>query len=154
MRRVTPFRHVFGLRGAVAHSYCVSLTVSRTVSSAASLAVSLTESPTGGRTAGPPSPALCLPPPPSPSLSLYPPLVAAQLGPLRDSANAEVIGCLAAAGLVGILAVCLAMYGAVSFQTETPLGNKTLSGRATAADPLQTADGCVSTPPSPPMLLI
>jgi photosystem I subunit 11 len=64
-----------------------------------------------------------------------------KLGPLRDSANAEVIGCLAAAGLVGILAVCLAMYGAVSFQTETPLGNKTLSGRATAADPLQTADG-------------
>ena len=64
-----------------------------------------------------------------------------QLGPLRDAANAEAIGCISSAGLVAILACCLAMYGAVSFQTEAPLATKTLSGRETTADALQTSEG-------------
>mmetsp|Transcript_25600 Transcript_25600/g.35350 ORF Transcript_25600/g.35350 Transcript_25600/m.35350 type:complete len:214 (+) Transcript_25600:145-786(+) len=67
-----------------------------------------------------------------------------KLGPLRDSASAEVAGCLAGAGLVAILAVCLSMYGSVSFQSESPLGNKTLTGRDLAADPLQSAEGWAS----------
>lgn len=64
-----------------------------------------------------------------------------KLGPLRDAANAEAIGCISSAGLVAILACCLAMYGAVSFQTEAPLATKTLSGRETTADALQTSEG-------------
>jgi hypothetical protein len=75
---------------------------------------------------------------------------ALQLGPLRDAANAEVIGCVSSAGLVAILACCLAMYGAVSFQTEAPLATKTLSGRETAADALQTAEGRVPHLRTPP----
>lgn len=64
-----------------------------------------------------------------------------KLGPLRDTASAEVAGCLSAAGLVGILALCLTIYGAVSFQNEEVLGQKTLTGREISKDALQSADG-------------
>jgi hypothetical protein len=75
-----------------------------------------------------------LPPSPLPS----PP----QLGPLRAvEGTAEIAGCLSAAGLVGILALCLSLYGAASFQKPAPLGVKTLSGRSVARDPLQSSEG-------------
>jgi len=64
-----------------------------------------------------------------------------KLGPLRDTAAADVSGCLSGAGLVVILAACLSIYGSVSFQTEVPTSTKTLTGRAIEADSLQTADG-------------
>lgn len=66
-----------------------------------------------------------------------------KLGPLRDVPGvAEKAGCASAAGLVLILTATLAMYGAATFQNETPsIGVKTLSGRSVAADPLQSADG-------------
>ncbi len=68
---------------------------------------------------------------------------ALQLGPLRNvEGTAEVAGCLAGAGLVGILAACLTIYGIATFQdTVKPIGVKTLSGREVSPDPLQTADG-------------
>ena len=55
-----------------------------------------------------------------------------KLGPLRNVAGyAEKAGCLSAAGLVCILTICLAIYGAASFQQDTPqLGVKTLSGQS------------------------
>ena len=55
-----------------------------------------------------------------------------KLGPLRNVAGyAEKAGCLSAAGLVAILTACLAIYGAATFQQDTPqLGVKTLSGEA------------------------
>merc|ERR1712193_578604 len=53
-----------------------------------------------------------------------------KLGPLRAlDGTAEVAGCMSAAGLVIILAVCLSIYGAVSFQRREAVGIKTLSGR-------------------------
>lgn len=55
--------------------------------------------------------------------------------------TAEVAGCLAAAGLVLILATCLSIYGSAQFQSAPPLGVKTLSGRSIARDPLFSADG-------------
>ena len=66
-----------------------------------------------------------------------------KLGPLRNVEGvAEVSGCLAAAGLVAILTLCLSAYGTVTFQNEVPqVGVKTLSGRTVPRDPLQTADG-------------
>jgi len=64
-----------------------------------------------------------------------------KLGPLRDTPIAEVTGCLSAAGLVGILTLCLTIYGAVSFQNEDVIGTKTLSGRELGKDALQSADG-------------
>jgi len=65
-----------------------------------------------------------------------------QLGPLRAvEGTAEIAGCLSAAGLVGILALCLTLYGAASFQTKAPLGVKTLSGRAIERDSLQSGEG-------------
>lgn len=66
-----------------------------------------------------------------------------KLGPLRNVAGvAEVSGSLSAAGLVVILSLCLSIYGAVSFENESPaVGIKTLSGRSISPDPLQSADG-------------
>lgn len=65
-----------------------------------------------------------------------------QLGPLRAVEGvAEVAGCMSAAGLVLILAVCLSIYGSASFQSTPKLGVKTLSGRSVQRDPLQSADG-------------
>jgi hypothetical protein len=67
---------------------------------------------------------------------------APQLGPLRAVEGvAEIAGSLSAAGLVGILALCLALYGGAQFQSQPPLGVKTLSGRAVQRDSLQTAEG-------------
>jgi photosystem I subunit 11 len=64
-------------------------------------------------------------------------------GPLRAvEGTAEVSGCLAAAGVVAILTLCLSLYGSVTFQNEVPqVGVKTLSGRPIARDSLQSADG-------------
>jgi len=66
-----------------------------------------------------------------------------KLGPLRGlEGTAEVSGCLAAAGLVLILTMCLSMYGQVTFQNEVPqVGVKTLSGRNISRDPLQSSEG-------------
>jgi photosystem I subunit 11 len=67
-----------------------------------------------------------------------------KLGPLRNAGGgvAEAVGCASAGGLVLILTAALAAYGAVTFQNEgAALGVKTLSGRAIAADPLQSGDG-------------
>merc|ERR550514_275339 len=65
-----------------------------------------------------------------------------KLGPLRNLEGvAEVSGCLSAAGLVIILAACLSIYGAVSFQRSETLGLKTLSGRSLERDPLYTSSG-------------
>merc|ERR1719454_2146856 len=53
-----------------------------------------------------------------------------KLGPLRAVEGvAEVAGCMSAAGLVLILAACLSIYGAASFQRKETIGVKTLSGR-------------------------
>ena len=43
------------------------------------------------------------------------------------------------AGLVGILTICLLLYGSVAFgsQSKSPLPKKTLSGRELPDDPLQ-----------------
>lgn len=68
-----------------------------------------------------------------------------QLGPLRNVAGtAEVAGCLSAAGLVGILTVCLSIYGARAYEAvpEEAFRMKTLSGRELPRDPLLSADGC------------
>jgi photosystem I subunit 11 len=64
-----------------------------------------------------------------------------KLGPLRATDAAEVAGTLSGAGLVLILAACLSIYGAVSFQQPAVVGVKTLSGRSIAPDPLQTSEG-------------
>merc|ERR1712072_1246759 len=65
-----------------------------------------------------------------------------KLGPLRDvEGTAEIAGSIAAAGLVIILAVCLSIYGAASFQRKETIGVKTLSGRLIAPDELQTSEG-------------
>merc|ERR1712224_521143 len=50
-----------------------------------------------------------------------------KLGPLRSvDGVAEVAGCMSAAGLVIILAVCLSIYGAASFQRKDSVSVKTL----------------------------
>ena len=66
-----------------------------------------------------------------------------KLGPLRNVAGtAEIVGSLSAAGLVVILTLCLSIYGSVTFQNEVPaVGVKTLSGRTTSPDPLQSGEG-------------
>jgi photosystem I subunit XI len=64
-----------------------------------------------------------------------------KLGPLRATEVAEVAGSLSGAGLVLILAACLSIYGAVSFQQPEIVGVKTLTGRSVARDPLQTSQG-------------
>jgi photosystem I subunit 11 len=64
-----------------------------------------------------------------------------KLGPLRATEVAEVAGSLSGAGLVLILAACLSIYGAVSFQQPDIVGVKTLTGRSVARDPLQTSQG-------------
>ncbi|KAL3155404.1 hypothetical protein ABBQ38_010960 [Trebouxia sp. C0009 RCD-2024] len=66
-----------------------------------------------------------------------------KLGPLRNVPGyAETAGCLSAAGLVAILTAALALYGATSFQQDTPqLGVKTLSGREINRDRLQSNEG-------------
>merc|ERR1712061_697485 len=54
-----------------------------------------------------------------------------KLGPLRNvEGSAEIAGCMSAAGLILILAVCLSMYGSTSFQRKNIVGVKTLSGRS------------------------
>eukprot|EP00898_Chlorokybus_atmophyticus_P008832 jgi/Chlat1/8950/Chrsp94S08258 len=63
-------------------------------------------------------------------------------GPLRATDAALVSGTLSAAGLVVILAACLTIYGAATFQNElSPLKSKTLTGRELPQDPLQTSAG-------------
>eukprot|EP01025_Chloroclados_australasicus_P028051 TRINITY_DN27807_c0_g1_i1.p1 TRINITY_DN27807_c0_g1~~TRINITY_DN27807_c0_g1_i1.p1 ORF type:complete len:223 (+),score=13.74 TRINITY_DN27807_c0_g1_i1:89-670(+) len=66
-----------------------------------------------------------------------------KLGPIRNvEGQAEIVGCVAGAGLVLILTACLAMYGTAKFQAEgSKLGVKTLSGREVAKDPLQSSEG-------------
>merc|ERR1719463_616105 len=65
-----------------------------------------------------------------------------KLGPLRAvEGGAEVAGCMSAAGLVLILAICMSIYGEVSFQREETLGVKTLSGRMIAPHELQSNSG-------------
>ena len=66
-----------------------------------------------------------------------------KLGPLRNVPGyAEKAGCASAAGVVAILTVCLAIYGAATFQQESSqLGVKTLSGREILRDPLQSSQG-------------
>merc|ERR1711977_666672 len=65
-----------------------------------------------------------------------------KLGPLRAvEGTAEIAGCMSAAGLVIILAACLSIYGAVSFQRKEVIGVKTLSGREIIRDELQTSSG-------------
>eukprot|EP01023_Acetabularia_acetabulum_P042177 TRINITY_DN414_c0_g1_i3.p3 TRINITY_DN414_c0_g1~~TRINITY_DN414_c0_g1_i3.p3 ORF type:complete len:198 (-),score=32.32 TRINITY_DN414_c0_g1_i3:218-811(-) len=66
-----------------------------------------------------------------------------KLGPLRNvSDQADVVGCLSGAGLILILAACLAMYGTAKFQAEgSQIGVKTLTGREVPRDPLQTSEG-------------
>merc|ERR1712216_1120127 len=65
-----------------------------------------------------------------------------KLGPLRSVEGvAEVAGCMSAAGLVIILAACLSIYGAASFQRKESVSVKTLSGRDIARDELQTSTG-------------
>ena len=69
-----------------------------------------------------------------------------QFGPLRNiPGTCEIAGVLSGAGLVGILTVCLSMYGAVAFRGEPDevFKLKTLSGRELPPDPLQSTDGCV-----------
>merc|ERR1712224_1022197 len=65
-----------------------------------------------------------------------------KLGPLRSvEGTAEIAGCMSAAGLIIILASCLSIYGAASFQRKETVGVKTLSGRLIIPDELQTSDG-------------
>merc|ERR1712164_202983 len=65
-----------------------------------------------------------------------------KLGPLRNvDGVAEIAGCMSAAGLVIILAACLSIYGAASFQKKESFDIKTLSGRAINRDELQTSSG-------------
>ena len=64
-----------------------------------------------------------------------------KLGPLRNTPKAEFAGTLSGMGLIGILSACLAIYGAVAFQEEEPLGLKTLTGREVSKDPLFSEDG-------------
>lgn len=64
-----------------------------------------------------------------------------KLGPLRGTEKAEIAGTLSGLGVVGILAACLAIYGAVSFQQEEVVGVKTLTGREINRDPLQSEEG-------------
>jgi len=65
-----------------------------------------------------------------------------KLGPLRNVPGAaEVVGCMSAAGLVLILALCLSLYGNAAFQSTPSMGKKTLSGRPLAQDPLMSSEG-------------
>ena len=65
-----------------------------------------------------------------------------KLGPLRNTADADVAGCLAAAVLVLILTGCLSIYGSATFQGESAeMGTKTLTGRDNDPDMLQTGKG-------------
>lgn len=71
-------------------------------------------------------------------------LACLQLGPLRNVAGtAEVAGCLSGAALVGILTVCLTIYGGATFQEGSEMTKKTLSGRVLPTDELQSASGYV-----------
>merc|ERR1711976_855236 len=63
-------------------------------------------------------------------------------GPLRNvEGSAEIAGCMSAAGLILILAVCLSMYGSTSFQRKNIVGVKTLSGRSIVPDELFSSNG-------------
>jgi len=65
-----------------------------------------------------------------------------KLGPLRNTAGADVAGCLSGAGLILILTACLSIYGSATFQGEgSEMPKKTLSGRTPAPDALQTGPG-------------
>merc|ERR1719213_73572 len=66
-----------------------------------------------------------------------------KLGPLRAvEGTAEIAGCISAAGLVIILAICSSIYGSASFQRKETVGVKTLTGRDITRDPLQSSEGC------------
>ncbi|NEP79511.1 MAG: photosystem I reaction center protein subunit XI [Okeania sp. SIO3B3] len=54
-----------------------------------------------------------------------------KLGPLRDSATANLGGLISAIALILIATICLSAYGIVSFQGDSPEG----------ADPLKTSEG-------------
>ncbi|NEP06287.1 MAG: photosystem I reaction center protein subunit XI [Okeania sp. SIO2G4] len=54
-----------------------------------------------------------------------------KLGPLRDSATANLGGLISAIALILIATICLSTYGIVSFQGDSP----------ESADPLKTSEG-------------
>merc|ERR1712217_282098 len=65
-----------------------------------------------------------------------------KFGPLRNiEGSAEIAGCMSAADLILILAVCLSMYGSISFQHKNIVGVKTLSGRSIVPDELFSSNG-------------
>jgi Photosystem I reaction centre subunit XI len=65
-----------------------------------------------------------------------------KLGPLRATEFADKAGCLAGAGLVLILTLALAAYGAVTFQQDkSQVGVKTLSGPSPASFVYVGGDG-------------
>ena len=66
----------------------------------------------------------------------------ATLGPLRDSEQANLIGLLAAGGLVVIMTICLSIYGTVSFQKELEKDRLTYATSGpNVPDSLKTSDG-------------
>jgi len=66
----------------------------------------------------------------------------ATLGPLRDSEQANLIGLLAAGGLVVIMTICLSIYGTVSFEKEQQKDRLTYATSGpNVPDSLKTSDG-------------
>ena len=55
----------------------------------------------------------------------------AKLGPLRDSAQANLVGLMSSIGLLLILSVCLSLYGTVSFPKNKPVVGVLPAGLAT-----------------------
>ena len=72
--------------------------------------------------------------------SVFLPRVTTWIGPYAQTDSAELAGCLSGAGLVIILTACLSIYGATAFQRDDVIGVKTLSGRTTPRDPVQSAE--------------
>jgi photosystem II CP43 chlorophyll apoprotein len=67
----------------------------------------------------------------------------AKLGPLRDSAQANLVGLFAAATLIVILTVCLSIYGSVSYNKELQILPRPtfVSTVPNVPDSLQTSEG-------------
>ncbi|MBC6418188.1 MAG: chlorophyll a/b binding light-harvesting protein [Prochloron sp. SP5CPC1] len=66
----------------------------------------------------------------------------ATLGPLRDSEQANLVGLLAAVGLVVIMTICLSIYGTVSFKKELQKDKPTYATSGpNVPDSLKTSDG-------------
>ena len=66
----------------------------------------------------------------------------ATLGPLRDSEQANLIGLLAAGGLVVIMTICLSIYGTASFEKEQQKDRLTYATSGpNVPDSLKTSDG-------------